>query len=278
MTVEGFAPAKINLTLHVTGQRTDGYHLLDSLVVFANIGDRITAVSADALSLRVGGAMAKGVPTDSSNLMMKAAELLQVERGAELRLDKQLPPASGIGGGSSDAAATLRVLCELWQVPLPGVAEVLPLGADLPVCMEPGAQRMRGIGEQLERLPALPDCAIVLANPGVSVATPAIFRSMEKRDNPPMPERLPVWQSAEELAAWLSGQRNDLQGAAIMLEPLIGAVLDALSGLAPLFHAMSGSGATCYALFADEATAEAAAATLQAAHPDWWVRAGRLLA
>ena len=277
MTVEAFAPAKINLTLHVTGQRADGYHLLDSLVGFADIGDRISASSADGLSLQVAGPMAAGVPTDGSNLLMKAAELLAAGRGAALTLEKHLPPASGIGGGSSDAAATLRALCDVWDLPLPETADVLSLGADLPVCMTPRAQRMRGIGEELHALPPLPDCAIVLVNPGVSVATPAIFRAMENRHNPAMADVLPVWQTAEALADWLRAQRNDLQGPAVALEPIIGEALATLAATPALFHAMSGSGATCYGLYADDATANAARAAVLADHPEWWVRAGRLL-
>ncbi|AUQ51279.1 putative 4-diphosphocytidyl-2-C-methyl-D-erythritol kinase [Phaeobacter inhibens] len=278
MTVEAFAPAKINLTLHVTGQRADGYHLLDSLVVFADIGDRITVAAADERSLQVTGPMAVGVPVDDSNLMMQAAALMDPARGAALSLEKNLPPASGIGGGSSDAAATLRALSGLWGLPLPGTQDVLPLGADVPVCMSPSTQRMRGIGERLDGLPPLPDCAIVLINPGVSVATPAIFRAMGKRDNPAMPAELPTWDSVGDLAAWLKTQRNDLQPPAIRLEPVIGTVLEELSGTDPLYHAMSGSGATCYGLYSTDAEAEAAADQLRAAHADWWVRAGRLLA
>ncbi|ATG34426.1 putative 4-diphosphocytidyl-2-C-methyl-D-erythritol kinase [Phaeobacter piscinae] len=278
MTVEAFAPAKINLTLHVTGQRADGYHLLDSLVVFADIGDRITVAASDQRSLQVTGPMAAGVPVDASNLMMQAAALMDPARGAVLLLEKNLPPASGIGGGSSDAAATLRALSELWGLPMPGTQDVLPLGADVPVCMSPGTQRMRGIGERLDGLPPLPDCAIVLINPGVSVATPAIFRAMGKRDNPAMPAELPIWDSIGHLATWLKTQRNDLQPSAIQLEPVIGEVLKALSGTAPLYHAMSGSGATCYGLYPTEAEAQAAADRLRAADADWWVRAGRLLA
>ncbi len=277
MTVEAFAPAKINLTLHVTGQRADGYHLLDSLVGFADIGDRISASPADGLSLQVAGPMAAGVPTDGSNLMMKAAELFAAGRGAVLTLEKHLPPASGIGGGSSDAAATLRALCDVWDLPLPETAEVLSLGADLPVCMTPRTQRMRGIGEELHALPPLPDCAIVLVNPGVSVATPAIFRAMENRQNPAMADVLPVWQTTEALADWLRAQRNDLQGPAVALEPKIGEALAMLAATPALFHAMSGSGATCYGLYADDVTANAARAAVLADHPEWWVRAGRLL-
>ncbi|WP_293575505.1 4-(cytidine 5'-diphospho)-2-C-methyl-D-erythritol kinase [Phaeobacter sp.] len=278
MRVEAFAPAKINLTLHVTGQRADGYHLLDSLVVFADIGDRIVAEPASERSLQVQGAMADGVPADQSNLMWRAADLFDSPQEAALQLHKDLPAASGIGGGSSDAAATLRALSELWGVPMPSSDAVLGLGADVPVCLHPIAQRMSGIGEQLTPLPQLPQFHIVLVNPGVSVATPAIFRALERRENAPMAELLPTWENAQALAEWLSDQRNDLQAPAVTLAPEIGTVLAALQATMPLFSAMSGSGATCFGLYPSTKQAQDAAAHLRRHHADWWVRAGQLLA
>ncbi|APG48400.1 4-(cytidine 5'-diphospho)-2-C-methyl-D-erythritol kinase [Phaeobacter porticola] len=277
MTVEGFAPAKINLTLHVTGRRADGYHLLDSLVVFADIGDRIFAERSDQLSLSVVGPMAAGVPTGVGNLMMQAAEMLSPGRGAALVLEKHLPPASGIGGGSSDAAATLRLLSELWKIPVLEAAETLVLGADLPVCMRPSPQRMQGIGEQIVPVASIPDCAIMLVNPGVSVATPAIFRALGRRDNPPMPDVLPTWGAARDLADWLRTQRNDLEAPAISIQPVIEDVLQALASTEAIFSAMSGSGATCYALFESKEVAQKEAARLTEARPDWWVQSGMLL-
>ncbi|MFS4582032.1 4-(cytidine 5'-diphospho)-2-C-methyl-D-erythritol kinase [Phaeobacter sp. C3_T13_0] len=277
MTVEGFAPAKINLTLHVTGQRADGYHLLDSLVAFADIGDRVTASFAEELSLTVTGPMEAGVPSDSRNLMVQAAALIDPKRGAALALEKHLPGASGIGGGSSDAAATLRVLSELWQMPLPKAEDTLGLGADLPVCMAPIAQRMSGIGEQLSPVSPLPNCSIVLVNPRVSVATPTIFRALQHRNNLPMPKVLPCCATANDLADWLKTQRNDLQVPAIKIQPVIDDVLQALDHTDALFSAMSGSGATCYALFENSELAQKHAARLTAAHPDWWVQSGKLL-
>ncbi|WP_372834971.1 4-(cytidine 5'-diphospho)-2-C-methyl-D-erythritol kinase, partial [Puniceibacterium confluentis] len=177
MATEVFAPAKVNLTLHVTGRRADGYHLLDSLVVFADIGDTVSVEASDRLSLAVDGPMAVGVPVDDSNLVLRAARFLNPERGAAILLTKHLPAASGIGGGSSDAAATLRALSELWGVPVP--RDVLALGADLPVCMAPGAQRLAGVGDVLTPVPGLPDCDILLVKPGVSVATPQGVRALQ---------------------------------------------------------------------------------------------------
>ena len=274
MPIEDFAPAKINLTLHVTGRRDDGYHLLDSLVAFADIGDTVTVEPAADLSLTVDGPMAAGVPADSGNLVMRAARLMSPERGARITLTKRLPSSSGIGGGSSDAAATLRALSRLWNLPVPD--DVARLGADVPVCMNPRAQRMRGIGETLAAVPALPDCALLLVNPGVSVATPAVFRALQDRENAPMPDGLPNWSTAQDMTAWLGEQRNDLQAAACAVLPQIASVLDALAETRPLFRAMSGSGATCFALYAPQAAADAER-RLRAAHPDWWVAAGRLL-
>ncbi|MFN7598828.1 MAG: 4-(cytidine 5'-diphospho)-2-C-methyl-D-erythritol kinase, partial [Cereibacter sp.] len=169
MAIDAFAPAKVNLTLHVTGQRADGYHLLDSLVVFADIGDTVRAMAADGLSLTVTGPQAAGLAADDSNLVLRAARLFPLATGAALMLDKVLPVASGIGGGSADAAAALRVLSRLWGVALPETAEVLRLGADVPVCLAGRPVRMTGVGDGLHPLAhPLPPAALVLANPGVA--------------------------------------------------------------------------------------------------------------
>ncbi|MFC3613093.1 4-(cytidine 5'-diphospho)-2-C-methyl-D-erythritol kinase [Lutimaribacter marinistellae] len=275
---KGFAPAKINLTLHVTGRRPDGYHLLDSLVAFASIGDTVSARVADKLSLSVSGPMAAGVPEDSSNLVWRAAEWLGGLRGAVLELEKHLPAASGIGGGSSDAAAAIRLLSELWTVDLPSASETASLGADLPVCLDPRPRRMQGVGERLSDPLVLPPTEIVLVNPGVQVETPAVFRVLDRADNDAMPDDLPAWADETALAEWLHTQRNDLQVPACNLRPEIGEVLTELDLMAPLIARMSGSGATCFALFPDgSGAAETACDKLSRAHPEWWCRAGRLL-
>ncbi|MGH1464378.1 MAG: 4-(cytidine 5'-diphospho)-2-C-methyl-D-erythritol kinase [Cognatishimia sp.] len=276
--VTAFAPAKINLTLHVTDRRADGYHLLDSLVMFADIGDQITAHPAVALSLRVKGPMAEGVPTDSGNLMLQAAALLKQKQGAALELHKDLPAASGIGGGSSDAAATLRALSQLWQTRLPTTQEALALGADVPVCLRPTPQRMAGIGENLKPLQGLPNCPVLLVNPGVSVPTPQVFKALKTADNPPMQARLPKFATLSEFIVWLKEQRNDLQEPALQTAPVIADVLTSLSSLPGCALArMSGSGATCFALFTDHKRMQQAAQKLQQAQPDWWCRTGMLL-
>lgn len=274
MTVAEFAAAKVNLTLHVTGQRADGYHLLDSLVCFADVGDLVTATAADTLSLRVTGPESAGLSAGPDNLVLRAARLFAAP--VALGLDKHLPQASGIGGGSADAAATLRALARLTGAGLPDPGAVLALGADVPVCLAGRPCRMQGIGETLAPAPALPPIWAVLANPRLPVPTPEVFRALGRRDNPAMPA-LPHWPDAAALAGWLSLQRNDLQPPALRVAPAIAPLLADLAALpGALLARMSGSGATCYALFADPTGANAAAAHLRRTRPGAWVRAARL--
>jgi 4-diphosphocytidyl-2-C-methyl-D-erythritol kinase len=271
--VTAFAPAKVNLALHVTGRRDDGYHLLDSLVVFAAIGDQISASQSDTLSMTVSGPNADGVPTDASNLMMKAARLLDPVRAAALHLDKALPAASGIGGGSSDAAATLRALAKLWGVTEPAPQATLPLGADLPVCMAAAPTRMQGIGDVLTPVADLPPLHLVLVNPRMGVSTPDVFKRLKLRDNPgldPIPE--------SGFLDWLTAQRNDLEAPAIEALPQIADGLSALrTTKGCLLARMSGSGATCFGLYETSAEAQVAATAFTAMHPHWWVGAGEVL-
>ena len=270
-----FAPAKVNLTLHVTGQRADGYHLLDSLVVFASIGDTVTARAADQLSLTITGPQAAGLPVSDDNLVLRAARLMG--GGAEVSLEKRLPIASGIGGGSADAAATLRLMTRLRNVPLPDAQAVLGLGADVPVCLVGRAVRMTGVGDSITPVPALPPLDIVLINPGVAVSTPAVFRALHRRDHAPMPTDLPSWPDARSFADWLALQRNDLQAAAISLAPSIAEVLVAIRQTGCLYAGMSGSGATCFGLYPpDGHSAKAACAQVARAQPTWWAEAGSL--
>ncbi|PJE31825.1 4-diphosphocytidyl-2-C-methyl-D-erythritol kinase [Pseudooceanicola antarcticus] len=261
------APAKVNLALHVTGRRDDGYHLLDSLVVFADIGDRVQVTPAGEWSLTVSGPRAAGVPTDESNLCLKAARFAGTP--VAIHLEKHLPSEAGIGGGSSDAAAVLRGIAAL-GTPIPKGTE--QLGADVPVCLTPRAARMQGVGEHVSPVTTLPPLPALLVNPGRPVATPAVFKQLETRDNPemgPLPERL---RDPEEAALYLSSLRNDLEGPAMALEPAIGAALSALGALPLcLLARMSGSGASCFALFPTQEAARTAGRMLSAAHPDWWV-------
>ncbi len=270
------APAKVNLYLHLRGRRADGYHLLDSLAVFPAIGDRLTGApeSGAGLSLQIDGPFGDRLSADPGNLVLRAARALAGAHGrapdAALRLDKRLPVASGIGGGSSDAAAALRLLSRLWGVAIPdGLA--LTLGADVPVCLTaPRPRCMAGIGEQLAPAPAMPEFWMVLANPQVAVATGAVFAAVEQRESPPGPPPPPLPDFAA-LTGWLARQRNDLQPAAISICPPIAEVLAAL-GDAPLAR-MSGSGATCFALHGGEAGAMAQVGRLRRAKPDWWIEA-----
>jgi 4-diphosphocytidyl-2-C-methyl-D-erythritol kinase len=269
-TAEAFAPAKVNLTLHVTGRRADGYHLLDSLVIFADVGDRIAVAASDAPFLRVTGPRAEGVPRDASNLVLQAAALAG-HGPFTITLDKHLPAAAGIGGGSSDAAATLRAIATLTSSQ---VTDTLALGADLPVCLHGRPCRMSGIGEQIAEIPPLPPVHLVLVNPGVPVPTGAAFAGLDRCDNPPMPADLPVWPDAAGFAAWLARQRNDLEQSARRLAPEVGTVLTQIAATQGcLLARMSGSGATCFGLYASRQEAEDAARALSGAHPAWWVTA-----
>lgn len=283
-TIKATAPAKVNLTLHVTGRRDDGYHLLDSLVVFAGVCDQLSATSSPDMRISVSGPFSPGVPNDDSNLMMRAAIALQrvrgVELGAALTLEKHLPHAAGIGSGSSDAALTLAMLAELWGVPpLPADApEVVALGADVPVCLQaPAPTRMTGIGETLSDVPRLPDCALVLVRPPVEVPTAAVFQALTSRDGSGMDD-LPQGLDYDGFAQWLAAQRNDLQAPAETIAPEITHAIAALRALpAVSFAGMSGSGATCYGLVKDMATARQVARRMQVAHMNWWVAPAAVL-
>jgi 4-diphosphocytidyl-2-C-methyl-D-erythritol kinase len=283
--VAEFAAAKINLWLHVTGRRADGYHLLDSLIAFAGTGDRLRFDEADTLSLAIDGPFGEGLGSSGDNLIIKAAWLLAAEAGvkpgARIRLEKNLPVASGIGGGSADAAAALRGLARLWKLAVPrkDMARLaLRLGADVPMCLDGRAAFAGGIGEELVPVSNLAPAWLVLVNPRFSLSTPEVFRNRQGDftvTSRPDPAEL---ATPAGLAAALSARRNDLQPPAVRLAPVIGQVLSALRA-APgaLFAAMSGSGATCFALFDGEAPARKAAAELALEAPGWWIAPAPLL-
>ncbi len=274
-----FAPAKINLHLHVVGRRDDGYHLLDSLVVFAGVGDWLSLSPAAELSLTVGGPFAAGLTAEADNLVLRAARRLAERAGVSpdgaLLLEKNLPVASGIGGGSTDAAAALRLLCRNWAVAPELGALARGLGADVPVCLAARPALMSGTGEVLAPAPRLPAAGLVLVNPGVAVSTPAVFRA--RAGGFSAPARFPDagWETAEDLADSLAATRNDLEQPARALAPVIGDVLAALAA-APgcLLARMSGSGATCFGLFASAAAAQVAAEAVR--RNGWWVWGGRM--
>jgi 4-diphosphocytidyl-2-C-methyl-D-erythritol kinase len=275
------APAKINLFLHVTGRRADGYHLLDSLAVFAEIADRIAFAPSDTLSLDIAGPFAASLVAEPDNLVLRAARVLAAETGIRpkgaLCLDKQIPIASGIGGGSADAAAALRLLCRVWRLnPSDAVLDRIAagLGADVSVCLRSQPLRMRGVGEILTPAPALPQCGLLLVNPGIPLATVSVFRA--RSGGLSREAALPAgWETAHEMAGWLSGTVNDLEAPAIGLVPAIRDVLHAIAGAQGcLLARMSGSGATCFGLFANASDAHAASAEL--ARPGWWSWGGSL--
>ena len=271
MTAEVFAPAKINLTLHVTGQRADGYHLLDSLVVFADVGDLITTEPAEDTSLRVIGPAAGGVPKGSKNLVLKAAQMMGADRGAALTLHKVLPVASGIGAGSSDAAATLRALSAMWGTAVPDADALIALSADVPVCMTGRPARISGVGECVSAV-SVPRVHMVLVNPNVRLATIQVLGALQQKENSAMQTELPRWRDVSEFCNWLAAQRNDLETPARNLVPGIGAAISQISATSGcLLARMSGSGATCFGLYASAAAASAAAAVISDAHGDWWV-------
>ena len=270
MTVQEAAPAKLNLALHVTGQRVDGYHLLDSLVVFAAAGDAVQ-LDPGPLSLRIDGQFGAGLSADD-NLCLDAARMAGAN--AAITLTKNLPVASGIGGGSADAAAVLRGLARMGAV-LPDRPE--RLGADVPVCLASRPLRMRGVGEVLDPVPDMPDLHLVLVNPGVGISTPQIFKALVQKDNPPLPP-LPDRFDLAGLVDYLKTCRNDLQAPAEALCPAVTDVLAALRAEGALLARMSGSGATCFGIFADAAAAGLAAYRIGTGPGDWWITATGLAA
>jgi 4-diphosphocytidyl-2-C-methyl-D-erythritol kinase len=274
------APAKINLWLNVVGRRADGYHLLDSLVAFTDLADNVEASPSDRLSLTIDGPFAATLGREADNLALKAARMLADRAGiaprVELRLRKHIPVAAGLGGGSADAAAMLRLLVELWRVALP-VEELFDLavrlGADVPMCLAGRAALVSGIGERLAPAPPLPPCAILLVNPGIPLPTAEVFA---KRQGPFSPARvLRPWTDAISFAATLAAHGNDLTEAAVALRPEIAPVLAFLRETEGVLHAaMSGSGPTCFALYECSRLAERAAQSVPAS---WWRHAGRLV-
>lgn len=274
-TTRRLAPAKINLTLHVTGQRADGYHLLDSLVVFAQLGDTVTLTPAQDLSLRLDGPQAAGLQAEGDNLILRAARLMG--QGGAFSLTKVLPVASGMGGGSSDAAAALHLMAQAGAA-RPTTAQAMTLGADLPVCLQaPTPARMTGLGEGVAPVAGVPALSLVLVNPGVHLSTPVVFRALASKQNAPMPATLPHWPDVVALARWLETQRNDLEPPACALAPQIQTVLNALSAQPGcLLARMTGSGATCFGIFASDQNAQAACQAL--ARPGWFTEATRTTA
>lgn len=281
------APAKINLALHVTGQRADGYHLLDSIVAFAGEGDLLRFSPAEEDAFRLSGRFGPHLSEESTghdgNLVLKARDLLRATLAAHgqpappvaIELEKNLPVASGIGGGSADAAATLRGLMRFWGATPPADTLgpiALKLGADVPMCLEGRPLRARGIGEQIDMLRSMPRFDLVLGNPLKGVSTPDIFRRLATKDNAPIGEP-PASGSTEDWIAFLAARRNDLEGPARALLPEIGALAEMLRSTGARLVRMSGSGATCFGVYENREAAASAQAELCRMRPDWYFAA-----
>jgi 4-diphosphocytidyl-2-C-methyl-D-erythritol kinase len=281
--VKVFAPAKINLFLHVGERRSDGYHELESLVVFADVGDELLIEPAKSFSLALDGPFGGKLANEQDNLIAKAARALGAKAGrspdVRITLTKNLPVASGIGGGSADAAATLRGLVQFWDIKMPqpelhAIAETL--GSDVPACLLSETLWMTGRGEGIEPVPGLPPAPLVLVNPGVAVSTARIFANLKNRVGVGQAAKPKADLSVLALADYFKSNRNDLEKPAREIAPAIDEVLQAISHSGALRTRMSGSGATCFGLFADDKSAEAAAAKIAEDHPDWWVKKARI--
>ena len=270
------APAKINLFLHVGERRADGFHPLQSLAVFTGLGDVLEVEEAADLSLSVQGPFAKGLDGEGDNLVLQAARSLSNDGatgGARLTLTKNLPVASGIGGGSADAAAALRGLRKLWNTGATNLHKLAAaLGSDIPVCLDSVAAFMQGRGEVLRAVQSMPLVPMLLVNPGVPVPTRDVFAALETRSGVEMTLPGGRFQDTADLLRFLDSTRNDLEQPAIKLQPVIAEVLKAIAALpGALIARMSGSGATCFGIFADEDCCRRAAKALNCAAPDWWV-------
>lgn len=287
-TLTATAYAKLNLALHVTCQRADGYHLLETLVAFADYGDEISVSIAEQDSFTLSGRFGAGLPVDGDNLVLKARDLLcsrfsQNSTPVAIHLEKKLPVASGIGGGSSDAATVLALLIKLWNIqPEQALLEeiCLQLGADVPMClhgqMHGGALIAKGIGEELQTLPALPVLPLVLVNDGTAISTPQIFKHLRKRDNPALPQTGSLHSHAE-LCDYLRTTRNDLFQPASEIAPQLLQILNQLRDSGVHYAQMSGSGATCFGIYATLSAAQQAAEQLQQQNPHWFICASTTL-
>lgn len=281
--VRVFAPAKINLFLHVGDRRSDGFHALESLVVFADVGDELMIEPAKEFSLALNGPFGIKLADEQDNLIAKAARALAAKAGrtpdVKITLTKNLPVASGIGGGSADAAATLRGLMQFWNLKIPNedlhaIAETL--GSDVPACLLSETLWMTGRGEGIEPIPGLPPAPLVLVNPGIGVSTRDIFANLKDRVGIGQAAKPKPDLSILALADYFKSNRNDLEKPARQIAPVIGETLSAIAANGALRTRMSGSGATCFGLFADDKTAEEAAAKLANDHPTWWVKKARI--
>jgi len=283
MTITCEAFAKVNLYLHVTGKRENGYHELDSLICFAQTGDILSFKDSDDITLKITGPMSRFLEDDDNNLVLQAArglqELCQIDKGADITLEKHLPIAAGIGGGSGDAAATLKGLCQLWNIfPDPkGLQDLaLSLGADVPICLKEHAAHVGGIGEKITPLAPLPESWMVLVNPMVAVSTPAVFK--RRTSDFHSPNAMVAQYNFDQFITELKKRTNDLMAPALEIAPAIQTVLNALNQQDDVaISRMSGSGATCFAIFKEKQAAERAKTALKSSHSDWWIGIGKII-
>ena len=273
-TIKESAAAKINLFLHIGNKREDGFHPLQSLAVFTDLGDTLAMQAAPGLALAIDGPFADGLNGEGDNLVLRAARALDGS-GAALRLTKNLPVASGIGGGSADAAAALRGLNRLWNAGRDeaGLRDVAaPLGSDIPVCVPSLPAFMEGRGEILRNTASMPRVPMLLVNPGVAVPTRDVFAGPKERSGVEMALPQGRFRDTADLLRFLEATRNDLEAPARAIQPVIGEVLTAIAAQpGALFTRMSGSGATCFGIFADDDCCVRAAEILKKACPGWWV-------
>ena len=280
--IERIARAKINLALHIVGQREDGFHLIDSIVTFSQFGDRVrieTSKLSELISLKINGPFAVDLSNDENNLVFKAAELLACHtlnlQPVQITLEKNLPIASGIGGGSADAAATLLALSEFWKVDADLQKLASELGADVPMCLVSKPLRATGVGDETSILEGVNSLPILLVNPGVGVSTPEVFQALASKSNAPIST---MDKGTFPSCIDLKSLRNDLQEPACNLEPMIGDVISALERTRPLLARMSGSGATCFAIYESDTSALAAREAIKREYPSWWCVATKTVA
>ena len=269
------ANAKVNLCLQIVGQKPNGFHLLDSIVGFTEFGDHLSFKKSDKLELTVQGAFSDKIPVDRSNLILKAAELVRklnnIKTGAHITLTKNLPPSAGLGGGSSDAAATIRGLSRMWGTDLPEIHDLMKIGSDLPVCINQKTQHMKGFGEVLNVVNTFPNLPILLVNPLKKVSTQAVFRKLENKKNSPLSKYEKLFQTKKDWINWLLLQRNDLMEPAVSVEPVISEVLQFISNQISVEKvSMSGSGATCFGVFENNHDCDLAMKKIRRERPEWW--------
>lgn len=278
------ALAKINLCLHVGARRMDGYHDLESLVAFTSFGDELLLERDQRLSLSIAGPFSDGLSSADDNLILKAAHLLAPRSaqgvGARITLTKHIPVASGVGGGSADAAATLRGLSRLWRLPLSPRelhATAAAIGSDVPVCLDSTPAWMAGRGERVQRLPALPEISLLLVNPKIEVSTAEVFSKLTQRRGTGLPAPLVPFADIFAVVRYLQTTTNDLEAPAMRIAPVIGDVIEEIGRLPDVLLArMSGSGATCFGLVENNESASRCARMMRDRHPHWWVTATSL--